>query len=711
MHCPGARISWYFRSMNGIKSCAALLLFLFLFACKAQNHEEMKNPNNHLSGSDSPYLLQHKDNPVNWYPWGDEALAKAKAENKLLVISIGYAACHWCHVMEHESFEDSVVAAVMNRNFVSIKVDREQRPDIDNIYMTAAQMITGRGGWPLNVIALPDGRPVYAGTYFPKEQWIKFLKYFSKMWKEEPEKLIEQAEKVTAGIQQSEQLPMVTVKGEFGKEDLDNIWEKFEKHIDPVRGGRRGAPKFPMPDNWEYLMEYAALEDNTPAARAVETTLDAMARGGIYDHVGGGFARYSTDDQWHIPHFEKMLYDNAQLVSLYSHAWQWKKKARYREVVYETLAFVNRELRSPEGGFFSSLDADSEGEEGKFYVWTAGEIRELLADDAPLFMDYYDVQDRGNWEDGKNVLRVDENLEDVASRYKISVEKAKEIIERSKKKLLEARSQRVRPGLDDKVLTAWNALMLEGFTDAYLAFAEPEFLEAALVNARFLEKNMMGEDYRLLRNYKDGNASIPAFLDDYALLINAYIKLYEATFDEHWLENAQGLAGYAREHFFDSKSGLFFYTSDKDPSLIARKTEVSDNVIPSSNSAMAMALFRLGQYYYNDDYLAMAEQMLHNVKEQILQQPPYFSNWARLLLLQVHPPYEVAITGPGAHDMMLKLAAHYLPDVLFSGAEKESSLELLKDKFRTELTIYVCQNKACRKPVHTAEDALKQLRP
>ncbi len=697
--------------MNGIKTIAALLLFLFLFACKAQNHEEMKNPNNHLSGSDSPYLLQHKDNPVNWYPWGEEALAKAKAENRLLVISIGYAACHWCHVMEHESFEDSVVAAVMNRNFVSIKVDREQRPDIDNIYMTAAQMITGRGGWPLNVIALPDGRPVYAGTYFPKEQWIKFLKYFSKMWKEEPQKLIEQAEKVTAGIRQSDQLPMVTEKSEFGSADLDKIWEKFEQHIDPVRGGRKGAPKFPMPDNWEYLMAYAALEDNTAAATALETTLDAMARGGIYDHVGGGFARYSTDDQWHIPHFEKMLYDNAQLVSLYSHARQWKEKPRYREVVFETLAFVNRELRSPEGGFYSSLDADSEGEEGKFYVWTAEEIRDLLADDAPLFMDYYDVQEKGNWEDGKNVLRINESLDGVASRHGLTPEEAAEIIERSKKKLLEARGQRIRPGLDDKVLTAWNALMLEGFTDAYLAFAEPEFLETALVNARFLEENMMGNDYSLLRNYKDGKASIPAFLDDYALLINAYIKLYEATFDEHWLETARGLTAYVLQHFFDKVSGLFFYTSDTGPSLIARKMEISDNVIPSSNSAMAMALFRLGQYYYRDDYLSVARQMLHNVKAQLLQQPPYFSNWARLLLLQVHPPYEVAITGPGAHEAMLKLAARYLPDVLFSGAEEESSLELLKDKFRKELTFYVCQNKACRKPVHTAEEALKQLRP
>ena len=671
----------------------------------------MKNPNNHLSGSDSPYLLQHKDNPVNWYPWGEEALAKAKAENRLLVISIGYAACHWCHVMEHESFEDSVVAAVMNRNFVSIKVDREQRPDIDNIYMTAAQMITGRGGWPLNVIALPDGRPVYAGTYFPKEQWIKFLKYFAKMWEEEPQKLVEQAEKVTAGIQQSDQVPMVMEKSEFGREDLDKIWGKFEGYIDPVKGGRKGAPKFPMPDNWEYLMAYAALEDQTAAAKAVETTLDAMARGGIYDHVGGGFARYSTDDKWHIPHFEKMLYDNAQLVSLYSHAWQWKHKPRYREVVFETLAFVNRELRSPEGGFYSSLDADSEGEEGKFYVWTTGEIKDLLGEDAPLFMDYYDVQENGNWEDGKNVLQIRESLDDLASRHGIPEEEAKKIINRSKKKLLEARKQRIRPGLDDKVLTAWNALMLEGFTDAYLAFAEPAFLQSALTNARFLEKNMMGKDYSLLRNYKNGNASIAAFLDDYALLIDAYIKLYEATFDEHWLDNAKGLAAYAIQHFFDKESGLFFYTSDSGPSLIARKMEISDNVIPSSNSAMAMALFKLGQYYYNEEYLSMARQMLHNVKSQLLQQPPYFSNWARLLLLEIDPPYEVAITGPGAKEEMLKLAAHYLPNVLFSGAEKESSLEILKGKFGKERTIYVCQNKTCQKPVHTAEEALKQLHP
>ncbi len=671
----------------------------------------MKNPNNHLAGSDSPYLLQHKDNPVNWYPWGEEALKKAKAENKLLVISIGYAACHWCHVMEHESFEDSVVAAVMNRNFVSIKVDREQRPDIDNIYMTAAQMITGRGGWPLNVIALPDGRPVYAGTYFPKEQWIKFLKYFAKMWQDEPEKLIEQAEKITQGIRQMDVVPKVTEKSEFNRGDLEVIWAGFETYIDPVKGGRRGAPKFPMPDNWEYLMAYSELENNEKAASAAERTLDAMANGGIYDQVGGGFARYSTDEDWHIPHFEKMLYDNAQLVSLYSHGWQWKKKTRYRDVIYETLEFVNRELRSPEGGFFSSLDADSEGEEGKFYVWTAEEFRALLGDDAGFIMDYFDVSENGNWEHGKNVLRITEALGEVAARHGLSEEQAMETIRRAKKKLLEARSTRVRPGLDDKILTAWNALMMEGFTDAYLAFGEKKFLESALKNARFIEEKMMNEDYSLLRNYKDGHASIPAFLDDYALLINAYIKLYEATFDEHWLQNAQGLSSYAKKHFLDPESGLFYYTTDDDPSLIARKMEISDNVIPSSNSAMAMGLFRLGHYFYSDSDLEMARQMLHNVREQLLKQPAYFSNWARLLLLEVHPPYEVAITGPGAHEALLEFGRYYLPDVLFSGAEEEGSLELLKGKFQNKRTIYVCQNKVCQKPVHTVSDALKQLRP
>lgn len=692
-----------------------LSFFLLLFGCKASNSQAQQDGEhaytNALVGESSPYLLQHAHNPVNWNPWGEAALKKAREENKMLIISVGYAACHWCHVMEEESFEDTTVARVMNEYFIPIKVDREERPDVDDIYMTACHMATGKNcGWPLNAFALPDGRPVWAGTYFPKKQWVEILDYFIKLRQDEPEKLEEYASQLTEGIQSVEKIEIHTGEKDFSAEKLDGIVEAFLNNIDYRKGGRKGAPKFPMPNNYDFLLNYHYRTNNEDALRAVLTTLDKMAMGGIYDHLGGGFARYSTDEDWLVPHFEKMLYDNGQLVSLYSKTFQQTQNPLYKKVVEETLEFIERALTSPEGGFYSSLDADSEGEEGKFYVWQQPEIDSILSDSniSAIFSDYYSVQKNGNWE-GKNILHVGQSMEKVAEKHDLSTDELEALLSKAKEKLFTARSIRVRPGLDDKVLTSWNALMLKGYTDAYRAFGTPEYLEAARKNANFLTKTMMKKDGRLNRNYKDGKSVINAFLDDYALSIQALIGLYEVTFEEAWLEKANLLAKYAIDHFFESTTGMFNYTSKDDPPLIARKKELGDNVIPGSNSSMARSLFYLGLYLYNNDYIDKSKQMMANMEETIIgtDQPNFYSNWCLLYADLVKAPYEIAIVGDNYEPLRKDMMRGYYPDAIFLGGPKEGSLELLKGKLQEgETYIYVCQNKVCKLPVKEVNRAV-----
>ena len=699
------------------KNLLTTIALLLLLSCNAQNQksthmaQDNKHPyTNKLIDQSSPYLLQHAHNPVNWYPWGDEALAKAKTENKLLIISVGYAACHWCHVMEHESFEDTTVAKIMNDNFVSIKIDREERPDIDQIYMDACHLLNQRGGWPLNAIALPDGRPVYAGTYYPKEKWMQVLSYFTNLRQTDPQKLEDQATQITAGVQNIEKIELNPTPQEHTEADLNEVFEKWVDRIDMNKGGRKGQPKFPMPNNYLYLLRYHHLTDNQQALKGTLATLDNMAWGGIYDHLGGGFARYSTDALWKVPHFEKMTYDNGQLVSLYSEAYQLAKDPLYKQVVYETLEYTKREMTSPENGFYSSLDADSEGVEGKFYVWDEAPIDSLLGEaDAKIFKDYYTVS-RGTQWDHHNILYRTQATQTIAKKHRISEEELTMLIEKGKSILFKERAKRIRPGLDDKILTSWNALMLKGYVDAYRAFDEQEFLDIALKNADFLVKNAMQKDNRLNRNYKDGKSSINAFLDDYSLTIEAFIALYQATFDEKWLNKANDLMEYTLEHFHDEKSGMFFYTSDVDAPLIARKMEISDNVIPASNSSIARGLYYLGLYLYKDDYIARSKQMLNNVKEDVLKNGPFYSNWSILLYHFVKEPYEVAIVGEDYKATRKALDQHYLPNVLLMGGKNEGSLELLKNKMIDgQTTIYVCQNKACKLPVTDAAKALELI--
>ena len=665
---------------------------------------------NELIHESSPYLLQHSHNPVNWYPWGEKALDLARKENKMMIISIGYSACHWCHVMEHESFEDTAVAAIMNEHFISIKVDREERPDVDQVYMDAVQLISGQGGWPLNAFALPDGKPFYAGTYFHRKDWIEVLQYFIDLYEKDPGKLSEQAESVTNGIRSIEQVPVESQVSTYTLEQLDNTFSNLQPYLDMGKGGINRAPKFPMPVAWEYLMHYHYLGDNQKALESFISTLNNMALGGIYDHIGGGFSRYSTDVDWHVPHFEKMLYDNSQLMELYARGWQITGDPLYKDIVYETHEFIQRELNSGEGGFFAALDADSEGEEGKYYVWTLAEIEKILDKKAAVFSDYYNINDQGNWEHGKNILFRKKTDEKIAEKHGLTLEELKETIQEGKRVLLKERSMRIAPGLDDKILTSWNALMARAYAYSYQAFADPEFLQMALKSAHFLESRAIGDDLQMTRNYKNGKSSIPAFLDDYAFTISAFIELYRSTFDEFWLKKAEALADYTLEHFHDGQSGMFFYTHDHHSNLIVRKKEIADNVIPSSNSEMAKNLFSLGTYLYREDLLEISREMLRIVLNDIHQNPFYYSNWAILEANMVHPPFEVVIIGENSEEIRQLFGQKYLPDIVISGGRREGELDLHKGKYLDgETMIYVCRDRVCKLPVKEFSQAMEQI--
>ena len=691
------------------------IVILFNSSCSqtGKKNNTMSNSHNYsneLIHESSPYLLQHAHNPVNWYPWGENALQKAKEENKMLIISIGYAACHWCHVMEHESFEDTEVATIMNENFICIKVDREERPDVDQVYMTAAQLITGRGGWPLNALALADGRPFYAGTYFPKENWIKMLQYFIDLKKTNPDSIIKSAEQVTNGIHAAEHVTFKETGKIFSIAELDKQFNSMKTNLDFNRGGADRAPKFPMPSIWEYLLHYNYLIKNKEALHAVKVTLDNMALGGIYDHLEGGFARYSTDANWHVPHFEKMLYDNSQLVSLYARAYQLTKDPLYKKVVYETLDFIEHELTSPEGAFYASLDADSEGEEGKYYVWTKAEVDKALGADADIFSSYYNITTDGNWEHGNSILLRDETDEEIAKKYKLTVPGLNKTIDAAKVKLMKIRGTRVKPGLDDKVLSSWNALMLKGYTQAYRVFGDAAFLKTAIKNADFLLQHAIGANGEMTRNYKNGRSSINALLDDYAFTIAAFIELYQATFDEKWLAEAEKITGYALEHFFDPNSKMFFYTHNHHAKLISRKMELSDNVIPSSNSEMGKNLFLLGHFLGKDDYISKAKQMLVNVADDVQRNIYFYSNWGILQAWFTAPLYEVAIMGDDFKNKRQEFDRHYLPNVIFLGGKTAGSLALLENKLVAgQTTIYVCRDKSCELPVKEVEKALGQI--
>ena len=696
-----------------------LITLPFIINCQGQTKGTMSEKHqytNSLINETSPYLLQHAHNPVNWYAWNKETLEIAKKEDKLILISIGYAACHWCHVMEHESFEDSTVAKVMNENFINIKVDREERPDVDQIYMNAVQLMTGSGGWPLNCIALPDGRPLWGATYVPKENWMKALTQLSNLYKNDRKQVEEYAEKLTEGIKQSDLIQLNKEEAVFTEVELDSAVINWQAFIDVKNGGRKGAPKFPMPNNLQFLLRYGVQSNNEKILDYVNTSLTQMAYGGIFDQVGGGFARYSVDDHWHIPHFEKMLYDNAQLVDLYSNAYLVTKNPLYKEVVFETTKFIERELYNDIGAFYSSLDADSntpdgELEEGVFYVWTKDELQNLLNGDFALFSEYYNVNTYGKWEGDKYNLIRSKSKEEISKNNNISVDDLNKKVSKWKGILLKERDKRDRPRLDDKTLTSWNALMLKAYIQAYTVFDEEHFLEMALKNAHFIINNQMKEDGGLYRNYKNGKSNIEAYLVDYTTVTSAFISLYEATLDESWLRTAKQLTDYSFDHFYDDQSKMFFFTSDKDDALITRKIEIDDNVIPSSNSIMANNLFQLGHYFGNKNYSSTATSMLNNVKANAIKYGGGASNWLILYSNYLGDFYEIAISGENALIKLKEINRHYIPNKLIVGSTKDSDLPLLEYKYSEEVTtIYVCVNGACKLPVTETAKALKQIK-
>jgi uncharacterized protein YyaL (SSP411 family) len=647
---------------------------------------------NRLALETSPYLLQHRDNPVDWYPWGEEALARAREEDRPILLSVGYSACHWCHVMERESFEDAETAAYMNEHFVNVKVDREERPDVDAIYMEALQSMTGQGGWPMTVFLDPDAVPFYAGTYFPPDEsrgmpsFRMVMEAIVDAFERKREDLRERVPEIRArlgaigAIEPSPDLP--------DEAELGAAVARLLAGADLQHGGFRGAPKFPPASALDLLLSRGE-------TAVVEQTLDGMLAGGIYDQIGGGFARYSVDAVWLVPHFEKMLYDNALLARAYLHGWQTLGHQRYRRVCEQTLDWMLAEMRGPEGGFYAALDADSEGEEGRFYVWSPAEIRGLLGDDAEAVISYYGVSERGNFE-GANILHLAAGAEAEPPPG----------LEAARRTLYEARAKRVWPELDDKRLTAWNALAISALAEAGAVLGRADYLDAARACAEFVLGSLRGPDGHLLRTYKDGDARLNAYLEDHAFLLEALLTLYEASFESRWFEQAEALAKATIARFGDPERGGFFSTSADHEELIVRRKEIGDHPIPSGNGAAALGLLRLAALSGDDHYEAEARRVLHLFAKPATEHPETFAHLLRALDFHLSPTKEVALVGNDLNELAATVRTQFRPHlVLAAGLEGSDQPPLLQH--RTELdghpTAYVCEHFTCKTPVTSAK--------
>ncbi|MDO9255448.1 MAG: thioredoxin domain-containing protein [Bacteroidales bacterium] len=668
------------------------------------------NHTNQLIHETSPYLLQHAHNPVNWLPFGAEAFEEASRKNKPLLISIGYSSCHWCHVMEHESFENEDIATLMNTNFVCVKVDREERPDVDHVYMDAVQQIHNSGGWPLNCFALPDGKPFWGGTYFRPEQWIQLLTNIGQLYQNRFSDLEQQANELAEGIARQNYL-LNTESATTNKTiDFSSVFDLLFNAFDSEKGGFSGSPKFPMPVVLNFMMQYSILQKDESALIMVDLTLKKMACGGINDQAGGGFARYSTDSDWKVPHFEKMLYDNAQLVSLYSSAFQLTKNRLYKEVIEQTIEFVNRELTAAEGVFYSALDADSEGEEGLFYTWSAEEFNEVLGHYSALAGEYYEIDAKGLWENGRNILLRPDSDDLFAQQHFLSADELSSLTGFCRARLLKARSERIRPGLDDKMLVAWNSLMISALLDAYCALDRIEYLESAIHAANFILINLKRPDIGLYHTWKNEKSQINAFLDDYAFTCEAFLKLYSVTTDEHWLNEAGSLASYVVQHLYDSDSGFFWYSENNDKQVFTRKIEIYDGVIPSGNSVMASVLNTLGIFLHNSGYSEKVQQMLLSMESRFTRYPSAYANWASLAFSVVDKQNVIAVVGNDAVSIIKKLKERNLFSTMIFGSKTESNLPYFENRFVEGKTlIYICSGTYCMAPVESVEDAVRLL--
>ena len=676
---------------------------------------------NRLAGETSPYLLQHKDNPVDWYPWGPDALAAAALQDKPILLSVGYSACHWCHVMERESFEDSQIAALMNQLFVNIKVDREERPDVDSVYMAAVQAMTGHGGWPMTVFLTPEGRPFYGGTYFPPEDrgglpsFPRVLQSVAHAFSTRRGDILGNSSRVIGAIQ-AQSAPR-RGEGPLDHELLDHASFVVISDADRRNGGFGLQPKFPQPMAHEFLLRYWKQTNSADGLGVVKTTLEKMARGGIFDQIGGGFHRYSTDSVWLAPHFEKMLYDNALLAVLYLHGWQATGEPLFRQVVEKTLDYVLREMTHPSGGFYSAQDADSEGEEGKFFVWLPQEIEHVLgADLGRVAMEYWGVTREGNWE-GKNILNVSRPDDEVAEILGLTTEELHEKLREAADRLYRERSKRVHPGLDDKVLTGWNGLMMKAFAECGAHFNRPDWIAAAEANAEFILKNLV-DDGRLLRTWRDDSAKIFGYLEDYAFLVDGLISLYEATFDRRWLDEARFFGDRIPELFRDDGDEALYDTGSDHDRLIVRPRDLFDNAVPCGNSGAAMALLRLGLHTGDSKYQEIAISGLRSVADFMQRVPNGFAWWLCALDFHLARVQEVVVMGapddPDTSRLLETARSGFFPNRIYAGAGVPSDDERFpllagKDLIGGKATAYLCENYACLAPTTDPAEFARQL--
>ncbi len=682
-----------------------------------------KGKPNHLINEKSPYLQQHAYNPVDWYPWGEEAFQKAVRENKPIFLSIGYSTCHWCHVMEYESFEDEEVAKILNENFVSIKVDREERPDIDNIYMTVCQAMTGSGGWPLNLFLTPERKPFYAGTYFPKTErygnpgFIAILKQISNLWKTNKESVLNSSEQVVKVLQTVSE-PSTTET--LTQETLKHAYEQLRDNYDNIYGGFGTSPKFPTPHNYTFLLRWWKRSKDPTALEIVEKTLDRMGRGGIYDQLGGGFHRYSTDEYWLVPHFEKMLYDQALLAIAYTEAYQATGNAFYAEILRGIFNYVLRDMTSPEGGFYSAEDADSEGVEGKFYVWTPDEVMKVLGEkDGKIFCDFYDVSKEGNFEE-KNILHVDKEINAFAKLEGIKLEMLQEMISKARAKLFTVREKRIHPHKDDKILTAWNGLMVAALAKGAQALNEPKYAQAAMRAADFVLNTLRQKDGSLLKRYRQGEAAIPGHLDDYTYFVWGLIDLYEATFEVKYLKTAVELNKLMIDDFRDEKGSGFFFSGKRNEQLIAQTKEIYDGATPSGNSVAFMNILRLSRMTGNPDLANISGQLMRTFAETVNNYPSGYAQFLCALDFALGPTREIVIAGESGSDdtkrILMGIRKRFLPGkVIILHPEKDKSIEgiigFVKEQKAMDgkATAYICENYACKAPTNDMNQILKLL--
>ena len=663
---------------------------------------------NELIHETSPYLLQHAHNPVNWIPWSDDIFTKAKAEDKLVIVSIGYSSCHWCHVMETESFENDSIAQYMNDHFICVKVDREERMDVDQVYMASVSLLSENTGWPLNCFVLPNGDLFHGGTYYSPDGWMKLLQNVQGAFKANPQELQGYADQIKAGISSNQFFEIGTDQGAISQIELKNSIESIQPYWDQKYGGFKGGTKFPMTSVYNFMLNHAYLEKDSAVLNQITKTLNLMMQGGIYDQVGGGFSRYTTDEKWKVPHFEKTLYNNGQLLSVYSNAYKITKNNDYKQTVKQTVNWLKREMMSKDGSFYSALDADSDGEEGKFYVWSKIEIKKHLGNDSDWIKDYYNLNSQGLWEDDKYILLRTESNDVFANKMNWSLNELQTNINRVNSILLNKRADRIRPGVDDKSITSWNAMTISGLVTAYEAFGNAEYLDLAKKNMDWILKDQLKKDGSLYHTSKDGKSSIDGFLDDYAFTIKALIELYELTFDEAYLAQAKELLNYTNSHFNIENRPYYYYTKG-DETLAIRPIELNDRVIPSSNSIMAGNLIKLGTLYENNEYLTQADLMIRQMKENIVGKSYSYANWYNQALLTSYPLYEVAITGKASMEKLKELNRTYFPNALFMGG-KNSTISLVQGKYNSGMTrIFVCQNKMCQLPVTEVKEALKQM--